>query len=77
MKPRKRIKQEHVKHPYSKKKLLVVDSFEPSAAPPCPACRSGLVRKIKVVESEHQGGAKYNMLFCETCDKPVWVVPVN
>jgi hypothetical protein len=72
---RKQIKQEHVRHPYTKKKLRVIDTFEPNDAPLCPGCNGGVIKQIKVVESEYPGGVRYNIITCETCEQPIWVVP--
>lgn len=72
---RKQIKQEHVRHPYTKKKLLVIDTFEPSEPTVCPACNATTVQQIKIVESEYRGGVRYNIITCEKCEQPVWVVP--
>lgn len=72
---RKQIKQEHVRHPYTKKKLRVIDTFEPIDAPLCPGCNGGIIKQIKVVESEYPGGVRYNIITCETCDQPIWVIP--
>lgn len=72
---RKQIKQEYVRHPYTKKKLLVIDTFSPSEPPPCPACKVGTVKQIKIVESEYRGGVRYNLIVCDSCEQPVWVVP--
>lgn len=71
---RRQIKQEFVRHPYTKQKLRVIDTFEPSDAPPCPGCRGGAVKQIRVVESEYRGGVRYNIITCDTCEEPVWVI---
>jgi len=73
---RKQIKQEYVRHPFTKKKLLVIDTFEPSDAAPCPQCKTGTIKQIKVVESEYRGGVRYNIVTCDKCEQPVWVVPM-
>jgi hypothetical protein len=72
---RKQIKQEHVRHPYTKRKLLVIDTFEPGEPAVCPACNTGKIKQIKIVESEYRGGVRYNIITCEKCEQPVWVVP--
>lgn len=75
MASKKQIKQEYVRHPYTKKRLRVIDTFAPGTATPCPECKAGVVSQIRVVESEYNGGVRYNVITCETCDHPVWVVP--
>lgn len=72
---KRQIKQEYIRHPFTKQKLRVIDTFEPNDAPPCPCCKTGLVKEIKVVESEYPGGVRYNVISCNACEEPVWVVP--
>lgn len=72
---KRQIKQEFVRHPYTKQKLRVIDTFEPSEVTPCPGCNGGAVKQIKVVESEYRGGVRYNIIDCNTCEEPVWVIP--
>lgn len=72
---KRQIKQEFVRHPYTKQKLRVIDTFDPSEVTPCPGCMGGVVKQIKVVESEYRGGVRYNIIACDTCEEPVWVVP--
>ena len=67
-------KSDHIKHPYNKKKLRVIDTFEPSKDTKCPGCEDGTVQEIRVVESEYRGGVRYNIITCTSCDDPVWVV---
>ena len=67
-------KTEYVKHPYTKKKLRVIDTFAPSKDTKCPGCDSETVEQIKVVESEYRGGVRYNIVSCTTCDDAIWVV---
>jgi hypothetical protein len=67
-------KTEYVKHPYTKKKLRVIDTFTPSKDTKCPGCEEGDVQEIRVVESEYRGGVRYNIVTCTSCDAPVWVV---
>lgn len=76
MTPRKQIKQDYVRHPYTKKKLLVIDTFEPGDASFCPGCNGGLIKQIKVVESEYRGGVRYNIITCESCEQPIWVIHI-
>jgi hypothetical protein len=72
---RKQIKHEYVRHPFTKKKLLVIDTFEPNDEPLCPSCKTGTVKQIRIVESEYRGGVRYNIITCSSCEQPVWVVP--
>jgi hypothetical protein len=67
-------KTEYAKHPYTKKKLRIIDTFAPSKDTTCPGCEDGTVEEIKVVESEYRGGVRYNIITCTSCDDPVWVV---
>jgi hypothetical protein len=72
---KRQIKQEFVRHPFTKQKLRVIDTFEPNDSPSCPVCKTGTVKEIKVIESEYRGGVRYNIIACNTCEEPVWVVP--
>ena len=72
---RKQIKHEYVRHPFTKKKLLVIDTFEPNDEPPCPSCKTGTIKQIRIVESEYRGGVRYNIITCNSCEQPDWVVP--
>lgn len=67
-------KTEYVKHPYTKKKLRVIDTFTPSKETYCPGCEDGIVEEIRVIESEYRGGVRYNIVACTSCEQPVWVV---
>jgi len=67
-------KAEYVRHPYTKKKLRVIDTFAPSKDTKCPGCEGGVVEGIRVVESEYRGGVRYNIIACSKCEDPVWVV---
>ena len=67
-------KAEYVKHPYTKKKLKVIDTFIPGKETTCPGCDDGVVEEIRVVESEYRGGVRYNIVTCSACEQPVWVV---
>ncbi|MHC4930174.1 MAG: hypothetical protein ACYTFU_11010, partial [Planctomycetota bacterium] len=42
-------KTEYVKHPYTKKKLRVIDTFAPSKETHCPGCEEGIVEEIRVI----------------------------
>ena len=67
-------KVEYVKHPYTKVKLRVIDTFVPGKETVCPGCEDGVVEEIRVVESEYRGGVRYNIVSCTSCEQPIWVV---
>lgn len=71
---KKQIKQEYVKHPFTRKKLLVIDSFKTENLDACPACKTGTISEVKIVESEHRGGIRYNVISCASCSGPIWTV---
>jgi transcription elongation factor Elf1 len=69
----KQIKRpEYIKHPFSKKKLRVLDSFSPGRDFVCPACSTLSVERILVVESSQ--AANYHVLVCKNCEKPNWFI---
>ena len=61
-----------VKHPFTKKKLRVLDEFAPTSPVTCPLCKTDRVENITVIESEYRGGVRYHVLFCGECKKSNW-----
>ena len=67
-------KERFVRHPHSKERLRVIDTFAPNKPVSCPKCEDGDVQEISVVESEYPGGIRYYLINCNTCDKANWFV---
>ena len=74
---------EYIKHPFGKKKLKVLDCFNPpgksareKSKPPltCSVCNSDSINKIFVVESDVSDESRYYVIHCLTCDKYHWYV---
>ena len=63
-----------LKHPITKKKLRVLDEFVPTKSVTCPVCLSSEVSQITVVESEYRGGIRYQVISCDGCEEPRWIV---
>lgn len=67
-------KPRFLKHPITKQKLLVLDEFSSGQNLVCPVCLSSEVRQITVVESEYRGGIRYQVISCDGCEEPRWIV---
>ena len=67
-------KDRFLKHPITKKKLRVLDEFVPGELVTCPVCLSSKISQITVVESEYRGGIRYQVIECDGCEDPRWVV---
>ena len=72
---------DHLRHPYTKKKLKVIDCFSSPgrnvrerAKPPlsCSVCNNTSIDKVLVVESETPDGPLYYVMQCTHCDKYHW-----
>jgi len=73
-KPRKVVKDEYVRHPFTRQRLLVIDTFPPKSELACPLCREQSVEMIRTIESEYRGGVRYQVLDCGACQQSAWVV---
>jgi len=74
MSRKKMPKSRFLRHPITKKKLRVLDEFAPSKSVACPVCLSSEISQITVVESEYRGGIRYQVISCDGCEEPRWVV---
>jgi hypothetical protein len=67
-------KHKLMKHPFTRDRLRVLDSFTPRKPVACPKCTEQFVDAIRVVESEYPGGVRYHVLSCRQCGQDSWVV---
>ena len=73
MSVKKTHKTDTARHPFSKKKLCVLDSFVPKEMA-CPVCNSQTVDKVLVVQADTPGQANYHVVSCTTCNRQNWFV---
>lgn len=67
-------KPQYLRHPFTKQRLRVIDTFVPSKPVGCPICGEETIEKISIVEPEYRGGIRYHVLVCGSCEKQNWVV---
>lgn len=67
-------KAQYLRHPFTKQRLRVIDTFVPNKPVECPVCSEMAIDKISIVEPEYRGGIRYHVLACGSCDKQNWVV---
>lgn len=67
------IKQDTIRHPFSKKKLRVLDVFSPKSMA-CPVCGLVAVDSISVVESDSKKDISYHVVSCSSCSQKHWFV---
>jgi len=73
---KQRLKPKYMRHPITDQKLLVLDSFQPKSLL-CPVCTERNVEQVTTVDSEYRGGVRYQVLVCEKCENPNWVVLID
>lgn len=67
-------KQEYTRHPFTNRKLRVLDSFAPADGVSCSACLGVDIEKVQVVESENPDGKPYHVVWCRSCNQQKWFI---
>ncbi len=68
-------KQEYIKHPFSKKRLLILDIFNINIAP-CEGCLSDIPSKVTVVAADFKLINEYQVVDCQSCALQTWYISI-
>lgn len=63
----------HLRHPFSKEKLKIVDKFE-AIIKPCSACNHEKQTMVMLVEGDVPAIKNYAVLHCSACQNHDWYV---